>query len=179
MSGAAGCTSHFSLAAQGTPTGPASWSSTYLDGLYSWLTVLTPFPAEVQLPSIAAVAWPWCRLPAGRWAVLIPSYGNTSDLVMFHMMSVEYAFSLSLVFCLDSASDISVFGGQGGLNQPGQRPLTATDWLCWATAACGLQTDDLASRSCQAAGNNTPGTSFSAIAKKKNEFLPICMASCF
>ncbi len=27
------------------------------------------------------------------------------------MMSVKYAFSLSLVFCLDSASDTSVFAG--------------------------------------------------------------------
>jgi hypothetical protein len=29
------------------------------------------------------------------------------------MMSVEYAFSLSSVFCLDSASDASVFVGPG------------------------------------------------------------------
>jgi hypothetical protein len=33
--------------------------------------------------------------------------------VMIHMMSVEYAFSLSLVFCLDSAGDASVFVGPG------------------------------------------------------------------
>ncbi len=29
------------------------------------------------------------------------------------MMSVKYAFSLSLVFCLDSASDAIVFAGLG------------------------------------------------------------------
>jgi hypothetical protein len=32
---------------------------------------------------------------------------------MIQMMSVKYAFSLSLVFCLDSASDASVFTGPG------------------------------------------------------------------
>jgi hypothetical protein len=47
-----------------------------------------------------------------------------SDLVMIHMMSVKYAFSLLLVF--GSASDASVFAGPG-LNQPGQRPLTDTE----------------------------------------------------
>jgi hypothetical protein len=31
--------------------------------------------------------------------------------VRFHMMTVKYAFSLSLVLCLDSASDASVFAG--------------------------------------------------------------------
>jgi hypothetical protein len=49
------------------PMGPASWSSTCLDGLYSCVTVLTPFPAGVQqLLSVAAVARPWCGLPAGH-----------------------------------------------------------------------------------------------------------------
>jgi hypothetical protein len=57
-----------------------------------------------------ALAWTAGR---SRWAVLISSYLNTSDLVMIHMMSVEYTFSLSLVFCLDSASDSSVFVGPG------------------------------------------------------------------
>jgi hypothetical protein len=117
--GAAGRTGHVTLAAQGPPTGPASWSSTRLDGLYSWVTVLTPFqvPAGVQVPSVAAVAR---RCPAlvwtagrSRWALLISSYHSTSDLVMIHMMSVKYAFSLSLVFCLDSASDESVRGPGG------------------------------------------------------------------
>ncbi len=75
------------------------------------------------------------------------SYLNTGDLVMIYLMSVEYAFGLSLVFCsnfcLDSASDASVVVG------PGAEPAgpAATDWHCWATAAWGLQTDDLASRS--------------------------------
>jgi hypothetical protein len=53
----------------GPPTrmDPASWSSTRLDGLYSCVTVLTPFPAGVQqLLSVAAVARPWCGLPAGH-----------------------------------------------------------------------------------------------------------------
>ncbi len=43
----------------------SSGSSTRLDGLYSCMTVLTPFPAGVQqLLSVAAVARPWCGLPA-------------------------------------------------------------------------------------------------------------------
>jgi hypothetical protein len=48
-----------------------------------------------------------------RWAVLISSYRSTSDLVMIQMMSVKYAFTLSLVSCLRSASDASVFAGPG------------------------------------------------------------------
>ena len=48
-----------------------------------------------------------------RWAVLIASYRSTSDLVMIQMMSVKYAFTLSLVSCLHSASDASVFAGPG------------------------------------------------------------------
>ena len=60
-----------------------------------------------------------------RWAVLISSYRSTShgDLVMIQMMSVKYAFTLSLVSCLQSASDASVFTG------PGAEPagLAATD----------------------------------------------------
>ncbi len=47
------------------------------------------------------------------WAVLIASYRSTSDLVMIQMMSVKYAFTLSLVSCLHSASDASVFAGPG------------------------------------------------------------------
>ncbi len=78
-----------------TRMGPASWSSTSLDGLYSCVTVLTPFPAGVQqLLSVAAVARPWPRVwTAGwsRWAVLISSYSSTSDLVMIQRMSVKYA----------------------------------------------------------------------------------------
>jgi hypothetical protein len=115
--GAAGRTGHVTLAAQGPPTDPAFWSSTRLDGLYSWVTVLTSFqvPAGVQLPSVAAVArrcpalvWTVCR---SLWAVLISSHRSTSDLVMIHMMSVEYTISLSLVFCLDSASDTTGASG--------------------------------------------------------------------
>jgi hypothetical protein len=108
-----------------------AWSSTRLDGLYFCETVLTPFPAGAQLPSVAAVALPWYGVlwTAGRscWAVLISSYrtSSTSDLAMIHMMSVKYAFSLSLVFCLDSASD-AVCSQARGLNQPGQGPLTDT-----------------------------------------------------
>jgi hypothetical protein len=61
--GAAGRTGHVPA----PPTGPASWSSTRLDGLYSCVTVLTPFPAgDQQLLSVAAVARPWCGLPAGH-----------------------------------------------------------------------------------------------------------------
>jgi hypothetical protein len=48
-----------------------------------------------------------------RWAVLIASYRSTGDLVMIQMMSVKYAFTLSLVSCLHSASDASVFAGPG------------------------------------------------------------------
>ncbi len=44
---------------------------------------------------------------------------------MIRTMSAKHAFSLALVVILDSASDASVFTGQG-LNQPGQRPLTDT-----------------------------------------------------
>ncbi len=52
--------------------------------------------------------WSW-------WAVLISSYRSTSDLVMIQMMSVKYAFTLSLVSCLHSAqaSDATVFAGPG------------------------------------------------------------------
>jgi hypothetical protein len=48
-----------------------------------------------------------------RWAVLISSYRSTSDLVMIQTMSVKYAFTLSLVCCLHTASDASVFAGPG------------------------------------------------------------------
>jgi hypothetical protein len=67
-----------------------------------------------------------CQWTAGR-AVLISSssYGNSSDLATIHMMSVKYASILSLVVCLYSASDASVFAGLG-LNQPGQRSLNDT-----------------------------------------------------
>ncbi len=80
------------------------------------------------------------------------------------MMSVKYAFSLSLVFCLDSASDASVFAAESlarGLNQP-----AATLILQGHSYACRLMTwhhDSMIS--CQATGNYNPGTAFSAIAK--------------
>ncbi len=51
------------------PTGPASWSWTRLDGLYSCVTVLTPFSAGFQLLPVAAVARPWLawyELPSGH-----------------------------------------------------------------------------------------------------------------
>jgi hypothetical protein len=60
-----------------------------------------------------ALVWSLWTAGRSRWAVLISSYHSTSDLVMIHMMSVKYAFSLSLVFCLDSASYASVFAGPG------------------------------------------------------------------
>ncbi len=146
---AAGCTSHIPALLMG----PASWSSTRLDGLYSWVTVLTPFPAGVQLLSVAAVAGLVWTAGWSRWTVLISSYLNTSDLVMIRMMSVrvEYAFSLSLVFCLDAASDTSVFLGPAEPAGP-----AATDWHCWATvtAAWGLQTNNLASRSHEVTPSN-------------------------
>ncbi len=77
-----------------------------------------------------------------RWAVLISIYCSTSDLVMIQMMSVKSPITLSTVSCLHSASNASVFAGQGA--EPAGP--AATDWHCWATAAWGLQTDDLASR---------------------------------
>jgi hypothetical protein len=50
-----------------------------------------------------------------RWAILISSYCSTSlsDLVMIQLMSVKYAFTLSMVSCLHSASDASVFAAHG------------------------------------------------------------------
>ncbi len=41
------------------------------------------------------------------------SHSNASDLVMIHMISVKYAFSLSSVVCLESVSDARVFAGPG------------------------------------------------------------------
>ncbi len=58
-----------------TRMGPASWSSTRLEGMYSCATVLTPFPAGVQhLLSVAAVARPWCGLPAQLVTVGSPDF---------------------------------------------------------------------------------------------------------
>ena len=59
------------------------------------------------------VALPASEWPVTEWPVLISSYCNTGYLVMIHMISVKNAFSLSLVVCLDSASDARVFPGQG------------------------------------------------------------------
>ncbi len=59
--GAAGRTSHVTLAAQGPPTGPASWSSTHLDGLYSCVT--GPFLLEISC--LLLLQWPG-GLPAGH-----------------------------------------------------------------------------------------------------------------
>jgi hypothetical protein len=66
----------------------------------------------------SSAAFCCCSGPALVWtagrsrrAVLISSYRNTIDLsdlvMMIHMMSAKYAFSLSLVVSLDSASDAS------------------------------------------------------------------------
>ncbi len=130
-----------------------------LDALSCWSS------ATFCCCSAPALVWTAGR---SRWAVLISSYHNTSDLVMMHMMSVEYAFSLSWVFCLDPAGDASVLMGHGalGLNQPGNRPLTDTAGP-QLPEACRLMTwRQDRTRSCQATGNNNPGTPFSAIAKK-------------
>ncbi len=95
------------------------------------------------------------------------------------MMSVKYAFSLSLVFYLDSASEASVFVGPG-LNQQGQLPLTDTAWA-QLPEACRLMTwRQDCTRSCQATGNNNPGTSFNAIAIKiKINFFPFAGPAAF
>ena len=53
--GAAGRTGH----APAQPTGPASWSSTGLDGLYSCVTVFTPFPAVRHSANSAQNALQW------------------------------------------------------------------------------------------------------------------------
>jgi hypothetical protein len=93
----------------------------------SCLLVLDPLGRSVLLGDCldalscwSSAAFCCCSGPALMWtagrsrlAVLISSYRNISDLVMIHMMSVKYAFSVSLVFCLDSASDTSVFVGPG------------------------------------------------------------------
>ncbi len=52
--GAAGRTGHVPA----PPTGPASWSSTRLEGLYYCVTVLTPFPASrhVELRATCSAA---------------------------------------------------------------------------------------------------------------------------
>ncbi len=79
-----------------------------LDGLSSWVSAA--FCCCSGLALVWSLLW-----TAGRswWAVLTSSYRNTSDLEMINMISFNYAFSLSLVFCLDSASDASVFDGPG------------------------------------------------------------------
>jgi hypothetical protein len=99
-----------------------------LHALSCCLTRLTP--RNVEFSFLPLLQWPGPGMsdfqPMGT-AVLISSEHNASDLVMIHMISVKYAFSLSscLVVCVHSARVASVFAGQG-LNQPGQRPLTDT-----------------------------------------------------
>ncbi len=112
------------------PTGPASWSSTRLDGLYSssCMTVLTPFPAGVQVPSVAAVARPWYVLPrpAGHggqsWfqviAVLVIWWWSTWCQSSMLSACHWYSASTLLVTQVCSLSE--------SLNQQGQRPLTDT-----------------------------------------------------
>ncbi len=102
---------------------PTSWSSIRLDGLYSCdclycLDALSCWSlAAFCCCSGLALLW---TAGLSLWAVLISSYCSTSDLVMIHMMSVKYVFSLSLVLT-------QVCSLARGLNQPGQRPLTDTD----------------------------------------------------
>ncbi len=115
----------------------------YLDALSCWSSAAAFCCCSGQaLVPVWTAGW-------SRWAVLISSCRSTSDLVMIQMMSVKYAFTLSLVSCLHSASDASVFAGQGA--EPAGPAATASDCHCGATAAqgsCGVmtwQTDDLAS----------------------------------
>jgi hypothetical protein len=111
----------------------------------SSLLVLDPLGRSVLLRDCLGAHSCWssaafccCSGPAldwtagwSRWAVLISSYCSSSDLVMIHMLSVKYAFRLSLACCLDAAGDASVFAGPGA--EPA-RPA-ATDRHCGATAA--------------------------------------------
>jgi hypothetical protein len=96
-------------------------------------------PRNVELSSLQRWPGPGLYGPSARTAsagrraarVLISSYHNTSDLVMFHLISVKYAISL----LLDSACDASAFRVAGqGLNQPVQRPLTGP-WHCGPTGS--------------------------------------------
>ncbi len=81
------------------------------------------------------VQWPCLAWTAGkaRGAVLISSYRNTSDLLMVHMISVKYhTFSLSLVFCLDSPSDASVFEKSlKSINKVKQMRNACMKGFCW------------------------------------------------
>jgi hypothetical protein len=78
-----------------------------------------------------------------------------------------FALSLSLVVCLDSTSDTSVFMGPGA--EPAGPQLSE---------ACRLMTwCQYRKSSCQAKGNSNPGTSFSAIEKKLILFSS-CRAGC-
>jgi hypothetical protein len=121
-----------------------------------------------------------------RWAVLISSYRSTSpsDVVMIQMMSVNYAFTLSLVIWYPAYTLLvtQVCSRARGLNQPGQRPPTDTAGPQLPEACRLMIWRQDRTRSCKARGNNNPGTSFSAIAKKLkliNGHSVNCRAGCF
>jgi hypothetical protein len=151
------------------PTGPTFWSSTHWDGLCSCVTALTL--QAVQLPSVAAVPCPGmdCR------PVTMGSH-NTSDLVrstccQSSMISAcrYHLFSFHRCCFLDQTLLVmQVCLLTRGLNQQGQQPLTDTAGPP-LPEACRLRPMTWHhdhKRSCQATGNNNPGTSFSAITKK-------------
>ncbi len=83
--------------------------------LHDCLDTLSFWSSAAAFCCCSGQALVWPRVTAGWswWAVLISSYSSTSDLVMIQVMSVKYAFTLSLVSCLHSASDASVFAGPG------------------------------------------------------------------
>jgi hypothetical protein len=92
--GAAGHTGH--VPAQ--PTGPASWSSTRLDGLNSCVIVFTPFPAaqHVNTPSNVEFSCLLLLQCPGRGMdcrQVVSSYRNDGDLMMIHMISFKYALT--------------------------------------------------------------------------------------
>jgi hypothetical protein len=94
ISGAAGRTSHV-LAAP--PTDPARTNLLVLDLLGRSVLLrdcMTPFPAGVLLPSVAAAARPWYGVTMDCRLVTVGSpdfkLSCASDPVMIHMMSVKY-----------------------------------------------------------------------------------------
>ena len=117
MPGAAGSIGHVPA----PPTGPAKTNLLVLEDLdplgrsvllRDCLDALSCWRSAAAFCCCSGQALVWT---AGwsRWAVLIASYRSTSDLVMIQMMSFKNAFTLSLVSCLHSASDASVFAGPG------------------------------------------------------------------
>jgi hypothetical protein len=99
--------SHGSILLVLDPLGRSVLLRDCLDALSCWSSAAAFCCCSGQaLVSRSTAGW-------SRWAVLISSYRSTSNLVMIQMMSVKYTFTLSLVSCLHSASDASVFAGPG------------------------------------------------------------------